>query len=638
MTLTLPRLLSDNAVLQRDKPVTIWGWADTGEKIRVRCAGREAVTQATDGRWRVTLAPLPAGGPYQLEVAGHNQLLCRNLLAGDVWIAAGQSNMELPLHRVRYAYPRELTETVCLAIRQFIVPLSYAYNGERQDFAQGSWQAATPDNLAHFSALAFFFARRLQAEIGVPIGVIVIPVGGSPIEAWLSAEMLNGYPYYADQLRLLQAPHYVQDQLELAAARQAQWHRQLDAADKGRRENWASRPQPPHEWQAMLVPGAIPEQQEAVTPGSFWLKKTFSLTAAQAARKATLWLGVIVDADQIYLNGQYVGQTDYRYPPRIYHVPEGLLHVGENELTIRIISFTGTAELVPDKRYELVFNDIDAVDEILSLAGQWRYRRAARVPPLPQPFFAQYQPATLFNARLAPTLPMTVTGIIWYQGESNAERGGADVENYHDLFIRLIQGWRQRFGDADLPFLFVQLANYLPAAEQPQESDRARVREAQRQALALANTAMTVTIDVGEWNDLHPLDKQTVGDRLARCALQVVFQRNELASGPVLTRLVAQGDRLILHFACVGQGLRLAAGDQLGHIAIAGRDKRFVWAQAQVEDARIVVWANSVPAPRWVRYGWADNPAGANLCNSAGLPASPFEAEAAEPTDNAAQP
>lgn len=623
---TLPRLLSDGAILQRDRPLTLWGWADEGEKVTVNFAGKALSTVTKDGRWSVTFPAFKAGGPYKLTVRGNNQLTRNNILLGDLWVAAGQSNMELPLNRVKYKYPGLIESTNQPNIREFNVPVTYAFKGPLQDYTQGQWKTATPENMATFSAVGFFFMQILHAENNVPIGLVTIPVGGSPAEAWVSESVLQKYPHYQQKLQPFKDDAYVQATSAKDKANSDKWFADVGAADIGLKNNWQQEKLATADWKTLQVPGFVKEQGSDFTNGALWVRKTMNLTAGQAAKKATLWLGCIVDGDQVYVNGQLVGQTGYMYPPRIYAVPAGLLKAGENTISIRITSYSGNAGFVKDKRYELALGEGLFGDEQIDLKGEWKYQVAARAGSMQPTTTLHYLPSALFNAKLAPALPLKIKGVIWYQGESNVGR----AEEYKSLMTDLIADWREQFQQKDLPFVYVQLANFLAAVKEPGESGWADLREAQRQLLAVKNTAMAVAVDVGEWNDIHPLDKQSVGERLALGALKVAYgKKSLLASGPILKKIKAKGGKLELSFAEFGKGLRLR-GESLGHIALAGADKKFVWAKAEVKKDKIIVWADAVPEPQWVRYAWADNPAGANLYNSAGLPASPFEARVSD--------
>jgi sialate O-acetylesterase len=641
---SLPRLLSDGAVLQRDKPLTLWGWADEGEKVTVNFAGKELSTLTKNGRWSVTFPAFKAGGPYELTVSGSNRLTRKNILLGDVWIAAGQSNMELPLNRVKYKYPGLIESTHQPGIREFNVPIAYAFKGPLQDYTQGQWKTATPENMATFSAVGFFFMQKLHAENNVPIGLVTIPVGGSPAEAWVSESALEKYPHYQQKLQPFKDDAYVQSTIAKDKANSDKWYADLGAADIGLKNNWQQEKLNTADWKALQVPGFLREQGSDFTNGAVWVRKNIELTSAQVAKKATLWLGCIVDGDQVYINGQQIGQTGYQYPPRIYAVPAGVLKPGTNSISIRVTSYSANAGFVKDKRYALLLGEGIFGDEEIDLKGEWKYKIAARAEAMQPTTTLHYLPSSLFNAKLAPALPLNIKGVIWYQGESNVDRAdaqgvhrqpgahcvhescAASTSEYRYLFADLIRDWRKQFNQGDFPFLYVQLANFLPASAQPTESKWAQLREAQRQTLELKNTAMAVAIDAGEWNDIHPLDKQTIGERLALSALKTAYgKKSLLASGPNLKKVKPRGNKLELSFADVGKGLE-ARGGNLKQIAVAGDDKKFVWANAEVKKDKLVVWADSIAKPKWVRYAWADNPEGANLYNSAGLPASPFEA------------
>ncbi len=640
----LPRLLGDGAILQRDKPLTVWGWADEGEKVTVNFAGKELSTVTKDGRWSVTFPAFKAGGPHELKVSGKNQLIRQNILLGDLWIAAGQSNMELPLNRVKYKYPGLIESTNQPNIREFNVPVAYGFKGPLQDYTQGQWKTATSENMATFSAVGFFFMQKLHAENNVPIGLVTIPVGGSPAEAWVSESVLDKYPHYQQKLQPFKDDAYVQATIVKDKASSDKWYADLDATDIGLKNNWQQEKLNIADWKSLQIPGFLKEQGSDFTNGAVWVRKTIELTAAQAAKKATLWLGCIVDGDQVYVNGQLVGKTGYQYPPRIYAVPAGVLKAGLNSISVRITSYSANAGFVKDKRYALLLGEGIFGDESIDLKGEWKYQIAARTASMQPTTTLHYLPSSLFNAKLAPALPLKIKGVIWYQGESNVDRAdaqgvhrqpagqcadescAASTSEYRYLFADLIRDWRAQFKQGDFPFLFVQLANFLPAYEQPTESKWAQLREAQRQTLELKNTAMTVAIDVGEWNDIHPLDKQTVGERLALSANKLAYgKKSLLVSGPTLQKVKAKGNKLILSFTDAGKGLDVRGGE-LKRIAVAGADKKFVWARAEVKRDQLIVSADSVAEPKWVRYAWADNPEGANLYNSAGLPASPFEA------------
>lgn len=611
----LPRLVSDGLVLQQGKPVTLWGWADDGEQVQVSLGDRQQTTTAKDGRWQLEFKPLKAGQRLQIQVQGKNRIEVKNVVAGDVWIAAGQSNMELPINRVLTRYPDLVSTTNLPDIREFSVPVAYNFQGPQEDFTKGQWKTATPENLAGFSAVGFFFARDLYQKYQVPIGLISIPVGGSPAEAWVSESVLQKYPPHLAAYQKFKDDAVLQKTIADDKAKVDAWYARAHSEDKGLQNNWSAANPVTTNWPSLTVPGSLREQQVDFTNGIVWLHKTLNLSAQQAAQGGKLWLGAIVDGDEVYINGQLVGQTGYQYPPRIYPVKAGVLKAGENHITIRLTSYSSNPGFVKDKTYALQLGD-----EKISLQGQWQYQVGMRGEGFPQTTTIHYQPASLFNAKLAPALRSGIKGVIWYQGESNTSR----AEEYATLFPDLITDWRKQFHQGDFPFLYVQLANFMASKTEPGESDWAKLREAQRQTLKVKNTAMVTAIDAGEWNDIHPLNKQVVGERLALAAGKLAYgDKKAIASAPNAKKLKRTKEGLLVEFD--GGDLIVKGGGDVQQIAIAGADKKYVWAKAKIQGKKLLVWSEQVPEPVSVRYAWADNPEGANLYNSAGLPLSPFE-------------
>lgn len=603
----LPTLISDNMVLQRDTALTLWGYATPGEQVTVQLNGAVlGQVQADKGQWQFKLAAQQAGCGHQLRFTGSNRITLNNICFGDVWLASGQSNMELPMARLAEAYPQDLTSANYPQIRQFTVPQQYNFDAPQQDLSAGQWQAASPDTIAQFSALAFYFARDLFNHNGVPIGILNNALGGSPVEAWLSEEALQAFPDALAQGLKFRDKALIA-QIEAAdKAKNAQWYGALAKADAGLTGDtaWYAPTLDHSDWQSFTVPGFLPEP----FTGVWWLRKTVQLTAQQAAGADTLRLGSIVDADEVYINGVKVGHTTYQYPPRRYALPQGLLTAGSNLIAVRVIATNNKTGLMPDKPYWLGTDG-----QHIALSGQWQMRRGATAEPLPSDTFIRWQPLGLFNGLTAPLTKLPIKGVIWYQGESNV---GREVQ-YQQQFRALIRDWRAKWQQPQLPFLYVQLANYLQKSPEPTESGWAALREAQRQVQDEPNTAMVVAIDVGEWNDIHPVDKKTLGQRLALTARAVALGEDVQYQGPQLLSVKAQGDKLLLSF---DQQLVLKPGQSF---AIAGSDGEYRWAQVKLQGKQLVLSHADIKAPLQVRYAWADNP-DAVLYNSAGLPASPF--------------
>jgi sialate O-acetylesterase len=624
-TVRLPRLVSDGMVLQRDTPLRVWGWAAPGEKVAVSFQGKTyTATTSPKGEWQVQLPAQKAGGPYELKVDASNHLVVKDILVGDVWLCSGQSNMETPMSRVRDKYPEVVAQANNPRIRQFEVPLTYAFSGPKADLTGGSWVSTTPQNVLRFSAVGYFFALDLQAKYQVPIGIIKDAVGGSPAEAWLSADALKQFPTYEQQGAKYKDSTLVAGIKQRESAAVADWYQRLHQTDQGEQSGqpkWSAAAYAATGWATMPVPGFWAAQTPlGMVNGVVWFRKEVEVPAAMVGQSARLELGTLVDADSTYINGQLVGTTGYQYPPRKYEFGPGVLKAGKNVITVRLISNGGRGGFTPGKEYRLV-----AGGQTIDLKGDWQYKLGATMPPTPGTTTFQYQPGGLYNGMIAPVLPYAVKGVLWYQGESNA----GHPQDYQALLTGLIADWRAQLKQPALPFIYAQLPNFMAVKKEPSESGWAALRDAQRRTLAVPHTGMAVLLDVGEWNDIHPLDKQTVGHRLALAAEKVAYSDPKVvAAGPLYQSAHAAGNKVTLTFATPGSALVAKGGGPLTGFAVAGADKKFVWAQARIEGDKVVVWSDQVPAPTAVRYAWADNPESVNLYNKAGLPASTFQTDA----------
>jgi sialate O-acetylesterase len=617
----LPRLIADGMVLQRDSPLKIWGWAAAGENVTVQFRDSAYQTAANAaGEWEITLAPLKAGGPYPMTIRASNTLTLQDILIGDVWICSGQSNMELPMRRVRPLYEQEIARADNPDIRYFEVPKQYDFNEARKDLPSGQWQKTTPAQVLSFSAVAYFFANELYETYGVPIGLINTSLGGSPVEAWMSEPALDAFPEHLREAYRFRDTALIQQIERQDQARIRAWYAELNRKDPGLRnpqQTWYNPAVNTSRWARMEIPGYWANTSLGPVNGSVWFRKDISLPASAAGQPARLNLGRIVDADSVFVNGRFVGTTGYQYPPRWYDIPAGILKSGKNTIVVRVINERDTGGFVPDKPYTLTVGN-----QTIDLKGSWQYRPGAAMEPLASQTFIRWKPMGLYNAMISPLLNYRMKGVIWYQGESNADR----PEEYRSLFPGMIRDWRKQWNQRDFPFLFVQLANFMEASNQPSESNWALLREAQSNALTLPNTGMAVTIDVGECNDIHPLNKKDVGHRLALAARKVAYGEEIAYAGPRYESMKIDRDKIILTFTNTAGGLR-AKGDSLRHFAIAGPDQPFVWANARIEGNTVVVWSEKVPDPVAVRYAWADNPQTANLYNADGLPAAPFRTD-----------
>jgi len=622
----LPHLISDGMVLQRDGKLPIWGWAAPGEKVTVHFNGQSlsAITGA-DGKWTVELAPMSAGGPYDMTVDASGQLKVKDILIGDVWLCSGQSNMELPMERVKEKYANEIARCANPAIRQFAPRMQYDFDKPREDFQAGSWQSAAPATVLAFSAVGYFFAKELYEKYHVPIGLIKAPVGGSPAEAWLSEKALQQFPDHVAVAAKYKDLSYSESVRRKEDSVSKAWYQRIAQQDAGLHDvkPWFDPAYDATTWQEMDIPGYWSDQGLPQVNGVVWFRKDIDVPEQLTGRSVKLMLGRIVDLDSVYVNGVLVGTTGYQYPPRRYEIPAGILKPGKNTLVIRVINSAGRGGFITDKPYWM-----GQEDNRIDLQGKWRYKLGATATPLASTTFFQYQPMGLFNGMIAPLLHTAIKGVIWYQGEANAGRAW----EYRRLFGAMIADWRLHWGADDLPFLYVQLANFMEAKPQPSESGWAALREAQLQTLSVSRTGMAVTIDIGEWNDLHPLNKYDVGKRLALAARAIAYGEKDLVySGPLYSSMRREDNAIRVRFTSTGSGLTVKGGSTLKGFAIAGPDKHFVWARAMIEGADVVVRSEQVSNPVDVRYAWADNPEGANLYNKEGLPASPFRTDTIGP-------
>jgi len=613
----LPRLISDGAILQREVELNIWGWASAGEKVELVFKNNSYKTEADrNGHWKLILPPQKQGGPYELFFRGDNEIVLRNILFGDVWLCSGQSNMELTMQRLKDQYPDVIAHCENPNIRQFLVPDRYDFSVEHEDLESVSWQEASPENIFNFSGVAYFFARAIFDKYHVPVGLINAALGGSPVEAWMSEDALKEFPEAYQEMQLFKDSSLIRETGQKDQFRQQAWYAKLNSTDKGFMpgKEWFLEDVNDSEWEEMPVPGFWADQKPGDINGVVWFRKKVTIPKSMAGKRARLWLGRIVDQDHVYVNGEFVGTTGYQYPPRKYIVPEGSLREGENSITVRVINEQGKGGFILDKPYFL-----DTEDEHIDLKGIWKYRIGAEMPPLESPTYIRWKPGGLYNSMIAPLVPYKMKGVIWYQGESNADH----PESYSRTFPALIRNWRSKWHIGDFPFLYVQLANFMEETVKPTESNWAALRQAQLETLSVPNTGMAVIIDIGEWNDIHPLNKREVGNRLAQLAFKLAYNESISASSPVPVKHRFSKNSVTVWFS--PKDLVSINGDPLRLFEISNDGKKFHRASAKIKGGKVIIWNDNVINPTVVRYAWSDNPKQSNLYSSEGLPVSPFE-------------
>lgn len=625
----LPQLISDGLVMQRNAEITIWGWADANEKVTVSFNGKvyKAITSSS-GKWRITLPKMKAGGPFTMKVSGKNTVTVNDILIGDVWLCNGQSNMvhQLDIHDVLYA--DEIATANNPEIRHFKIPTTTSISGPKEDLEGGSWQKAVGEEVRPFSAVAYFFAKKIHAKYGIPIGLINASVGGTPIEAWIPEEGYSDFPEILKIIEENKDTAYVNRLLR----NQPNFNPEpKKITDKGLIGDikWYDVDFEPKNWRRINIPGYWEDQGARDLNGVVWYRREIDIPKSMVGKKARVFLGRIVDADEFYINGVLVGNKTYQYPQRRYSVPDTLLKAGKNTFVVRVKNTRGKGGFVPDKPY-YIFTENDTVD----LKGYWKYKVGEVYKPFDFSVFAnndsnaprprsinpQNEPTSLYNAMVAPYKDYPIKGVLWYQGESNA----GEPQKYEGYMHALVAGLRTVFNEPELPFIYAQLPNFMDVTYLPTESNWAELREAQLKSLSIPNSAMTVNIDLGEWNDIHPDNKKDVGERMALAGLKLAYGQDIVYSGPIYKGYSIDGNKITLSFDHIGSGLTSNDGEPLSEFAVAGEDKKFVWAKAKIEGDQVVVWSDEISDPKYLRYAWADNPDNPNLYNKEGLPASPF--------------
>jgi len=650
----LPAIFSERMVLKKSAAVPVWGKADPGEEITITLGEQTVKTKAgDDGKWTLALDLSKSGpGPFTMSVQGKNQIKIGDVLVGEVWVASGQSNMQWSLNQSADA-AREIAASANPQLRQFAV--TRATSGAPLDDCAGAWTAATPATSGAFTAVGYYFGKKLQNELQVPVGLIHTSWGGTPSEAWTSGEALDSVPDLkaTREITTQRIKNYPADKQTFVDAFAA-WLKETGREDQPVADTsaFAASGLSAEGWMPVTLPGSL---AVAGLPdaGAVWLRKKIEIPPAAANRKLGINLGALDAFDSLYWNGQLIKQTTYQDYPGAgfvrqspdYEIPAALVKEGENTLALRIYQPVTAAKFPTVPRSGSV-----------SLAEGWLAKAEFALPtldaakiaaapqPPPTPVAPQNLSAHLFNAMINPLIPYAISGVIWYQGESNTGRAW----QYRTAFPLLITDWRSQWKQGDFPFYFCQLANYQPKKPEPEESVWAELRDAQSSTLTLSKTGQAILIDVGESGDIHPANKKDPGERLARLALANDYGKKIPFSGPVFqTAKIADG-KVRLTFTHADEGLvarplpasydvkitaketaplvRNSPKSELEGFAVCGQDKKWVWADAKIDGDSVVVWSDLVPGPIAVRYAWASNPT-CNLYNGAGLPASPFRTD-----------
>lgn len=648
----LPAIISNNMVLRKSQAVPVWGKADPGEQVAVSLGDQKASAVADEsGRWQAVLNLENSGpGPFEMTVEGKNRLVVSNVAVGEVWVGSGQSNMEWPIEDSANA-KEEIAASKNPLVRQFVVQRAHAT--EPLDDVKGAWQEASPATTAKFSAVGYHFAKSLSAENGAPVGVISSAWGGTRIEPWMSLDSVESIPQVSAERKAVMERIAKQTELKkIYTQEMPKWVERHGRTDEPTPDPsiYTAADIDLTGWTTIKAPGEI-TGEGIPHSGVVWLRREIEIPSDGGRIQVELPLDGF---DTVYWNGRQLRETTFENYPgnglfRNLRTPQDAVFQQKNVLAIRLYLPTGPGR----------FSKIPAVKDLvrrIELKDGWFAKAerffsdldAATIAQAPQPPEApptwDKVPAALFNGMIAPLLPASINGVIWYQGESNA----ANASRYKESFAKLISDWREKWKRHELPFYFCQLANYRAKPAKPAESDWAALREAQSSALALAHTGQVVLIDSGEEGDIHPRDKKTVGERLSRIALAKLHGRDIVYSGPVAESWRFEGGKAEITFRHTDGGLQARAlpethtvssvfkktaplkrnspASELEGFQIRGADTEWQWADAKIEGDKVIVWSEQVANPTAVRYGWADNPT-TNLVNGSGLPASPFRTD-----------
>lgn len=627
----LPALFTDNMVLQQQRDVKIWGKAEPGRTVTVSTSWNGKTYETTagaDGDWMTEVATPAAGGPYSVTISDGKPVVLRNVLIGEVWLCSGQSNMEMRVGDKVLGYEQEMQQADAyrnirlLHVENTTSPVPLADAAVRY----GGWQVCSGANIFDFSAAGYFFGKNLYLSLGVPIGLIESCWGGTLAESWTSGGALGEIPDFRSKIEKVKTlPASAEARNKLFDADVDEWRGQMAAAEKAFEDGkpvWGETAFDDASWKEIIAPGFIQDQGLDGFSGFLWMRRTIDIPARWAGRELTLDLGMIDDNDFTYFNGVELGHTEGCWANRSYTVPAGLVKAGKATVAVRVMDTGGKGGIWGDPN-SLALRK--SKKESIPLAGAWKYKVSLSLSEAPEmPVNTATEPnypTFLYNAMINPLVDYAIGGAIWYQGEANVAR----ADRYRDLLPLMIRDWRQQWGYA-FPFYIVQLPNYMKRQQGPEESEWAELRDAQRHTLHLENTGLAVTIDVGEAENLHPLDKPEVGRRLSLLARAKTYGEAVACSGPVYESYRMEGDGIRIRFAYTGKELRTTDGGAVSGFYIAGADRRFHAAEARIEGGEVVVRSAEVRFPVAVRYAWANNPV-CNLTDDSRLPAGPFRTD-----------
>lgn len=619
--LRLASIFTDHMVIQQGMHAPVWGYAPPGTMVTVDLAGFQTRARTDEhGKWMVKMPSLPAGGPYQMNVTAEKTLTIRDVMVGEVWVASGQSNMEWTVGMgIGPDTEKEKAAATHPGIRFFVVPRETAA-APLEDMSQASWQMVSPESVNQLSAVAYFFARQLHLDKKVAVGIVSSSWGATSVQAWMSAEMLATHPDFRERMATFDRdPDHWKETVRRNLENDRTRDSLANASVNGLRIGVPQTGFSDTAWKSVDYPVDMDKAGRSGFWGISWFRHHVQLDADAKGAAGHLKIFLRARQARVFLNGLPIGTTGPVEKETEFSIPKGLLRAGDNVICIRMyqhwgIGLIGSSGTTPVITY-------GARGREISLTGSWRVNHDLEAA-LPQMQGFYNQPTVQFNGRIAPIIPYGIRGVIWYQGESNA---GMPVQ-YRTLFPMLIQDWRMRWQQGIFPFLFVQLANFREKRDLPGDDLWAELREAQALTLHQPATGMAAASDIGDALDVHPRNKLDVGKRLYLSARKIAYGEQIVYSGPTLKSFTIEGDTIRIRFSHTGSGLIIKPGDKLRGFSIAGADKVFHWAEAELDGETVKVYKPGLTRPVTVRYAWESNPDG-NLYNREGLPAIPFRTD-----------
>ncbi len=612
------KIFADNMVLQCNTPIPVWGTAKADEKIEVRFNKQVKNTKADKtGKWMIRLNNENAGGPYNLTIKASNTIEIKNVLVGEVWICSGQSNTEWSVELSNDAQ-KEMSSANNPMIRHIKIDREINSLPQTTVNSNKSWQVCDSTTVGGFTAIGYFFAKKIYDELKIPIGLINTSWGGTNIETWISREGFESSDEYKEMIAKM--PKVDLDSISKLKTKgfdkriETLQGRKINAAASiAFKENGFN----DSKWPELNIPQIWEEQSLGEFDGVVWLRKSITLSAVDSNKPAVLELAKIDDEDITYINGVKVGSMNQWDSDRKYTIPAGTLREGTNVIAVRVVDNGGGGGIYGDATdLKLSIGSTN-----IPLGGKWKFQVEAIKTSTNENSF----PSLCYNAMINPLIPFAFKGVLWYQGESNAGR----AYQYRKAFPLMIQDWRNKFGEGDFPFYFVQLASFITNGNSNEGCAWAELREAQTMTLSLPNTGMVVTTDlVTDPRDIHPKNKQDVGKRLAALALNNTYSKPRICGGPTYQSMEIKGNQIILTFENIGTGL--TTPDKYGYIKgfeIAGQDQVFHYAKAYIKDNKVILSSENVENPVAVHFSWIGDATESNLFNKEGFPAVPFRTD-----------